>query len=152
MLSSKERPRKLTLLGSDGASYIFLCKKEVKGDMRKNSRMMEFASVINRMLKKKPDSRLRQLRMRTFSVLPLTEECGVIEWINNTHNFRLLVKDMHERNGIVLHHKDVRTLYQYVNDERKRRKDKEAAADALNPRTPTQLGRRERSGVPPMLS
>ena len=139
VLGSKERPRKLTLLGSDGASYIFLCKKEVKGDMRKNSRMMEFASVINRMLKKKPDSRLRQLRMRTFSVLPLTEECGVIEWINNTHNFRLLVKDMHERNGIALHHKEVRSLYQYVNDERKRRKDKEAAADAINPRTPAQM-------------
>jgi serine/threonine-protein kinase ATR len=51
ILKSKEKPKKLTILGSDGHTYAFLCKKEVKGDMRKNSRMMEFNTVVNRLLK-----------------------------------------------------------------------------------------------------
>ena len=40
------------MIGNDGKYYIFLCKKEERGDMRKNSRMMEFSTVINRLLKK----------------------------------------------------------------------------------------------------
>ena len=123
VLTSKERPRKLTVLGSDGNRYIFLCKKEVKGDMRKNSRMMEFCSVVNRLLKKDNESRGRQLRLRTFSVLPLTEECGVIEWVPYTYNFRMLVKEMQERNGIVMHSADIKRRYQQVNEERKKRKE-----------------------------
>ena len=123
VLTSKERPRKLTVLGSDGHRYIFLCKKEVKGDMRKNSRMMEFCSVVNRLLKKDNESRGRQLRLRTFSVLPLTEECGVIEWVPHTYNFRMLVKEMQERNGIVMHSGDIKRRYQQVNEERKKRKE-----------------------------
>ena len=123
ILSSKERPRKLAVLGSDGLRYVFLCKKEVKGDMRKNSRMMEFSSVVNRLLRKAADSRVRALRLRTFSVLPLTEECGLIEWVPHTHNFRMLVKEMHERSGIVMHSADIKRLYQGVNEERRRRKE-----------------------------
>lgn len=74
VLKSKERPKKLTVMGSDGRAYSFLCKKEIKGDMRKNSRMMECNTVVNRLLREHPDSRSRQLALRTFSVLPMSEE------------------------------------------------------------------------------
>jgi len=74
VLKSKEKPKKLTMMGTDGLQYSFLCKREVKGDMRKNSRMMEFSSVVNRLLREHADSRSRQLSLRTFSVLPMSEE------------------------------------------------------------------------------
>ena len=141
ILSSKEKPRKLTVLGSDGLRYVFLCKKEVKGDMRKNSRMMDFCTVVNRLLKKNNDSRARQLRLRTFSVLPLTEECGLIEWVPLTFNFRMLVKEMHERSGIHMQSAEIKRLYLGVNEERKKRKEaREAEASSSS---------KSRDSIPP---
>lgn len=87
VLKSKERPKKLTIRGSDGKPYAFLCKKEARGDMRKNSRMMEVASVVNRLLQRDSDARRRKLQVRTFSVLPLSEECGLIEWVPFTTGY-----------------------------------------------------------------
>ncbi len=45
---SKERPKKITAIGSDGNRYHFLCKMERKGDLRKDSRLMECCTVVNR--------------------------------------------------------------------------------------------------------
>ena len=45
-LRTKEKPRKLQIRGSDGKIYTFLCKTEVRGDMRKNSRMMEVCVCV----------------------------------------------------------------------------------------------------------
>jgi serine/threonine-protein kinase ATR len=111
VLKSKEKPKKLTMLGSDGATYSFLCKREVKGDMRKNSRMMEFASVVNRLLREHADSRSRQLALRTFSVLPMSEECGLIEWVPNTTGFRHLVKQVHDENDILTCFSTIKRMY-----------------------------------------
>ncbi|CAE7339383.1 rad3 [Symbiodinium sp. KB8] len=47
-----EKPKKLTFLGSDGQQYPFLCKAEKRGDLRKDSRLMEFAVMVNQLLAK----------------------------------------------------------------------------------------------------
>lgn len=99
ILPSKEKPRQARFLGSDGSYHLFLCKVEGEGalstscglrvpscfyaansgDMRKNSRMMEVANVVNRLFRASPDSRRRRLRLRTYAVMPLREDCGIIE-------------------------------------------------------------------------
>ena len=61
IMASLQKPRKITILGSDGRDYIFLCKP--KDDLRKDCRLMEFNSMINMLLKKDPDARRRNLRM-----------------------------------------------------------------------------------------
>ena len=48
VMSSKEKPKKLTVLGSDGVKYNFLCKQERKGDLRKDARLMETNALVNR--------------------------------------------------------------------------------------------------------
>ena len=60
IMNSLQRPKKITLVGSNGADYLFLCKP--KDDLRKDCRMMEFNQMINKLLKKHPDSRRRNLR------------------------------------------------------------------------------------------
>lgn len=112
VLKSKEKPKKLSVLGNDGRIYAFLCKKEIKGDMRKNSRMMEFNTVVNRLLKESGDSRTRHLSLRTFSVLPMTEECGLIEWVPNTTGFRHLVRQTHDEEGIQTCFITIKKLYE----------------------------------------
>ncbi len=48
VMASKEKPKKLTAVGSDGRKYNFLCKMERKGDLRKDARLMETNSLVNR--------------------------------------------------------------------------------------------------------
>lgn len=64
-MPSKEKPKKVAMLGSDGLRYNFLCKIERKGDLRKDARMMEFNSMVNRLLIKDVEGRKRKLRLRT---------------------------------------------------------------------------------------
>ncbi|KAH8919600.1 hypothetical protein BT69DRAFT_1266476 [Atractiella rhizophila] len=82
VMSSLQKPRRITVVGSDGNSYAFLCKP--KDDLRKDARLMEFNSMINKLLKKDAESRKRRLYIRTYSVVTLNEECGLIEWVGNT--------------------------------------------------------------------
>lgn len=48
VISSKEKPKKITMLSKSGRSHTFLCKAEKRGDLRKDSRMMEFNTMVNR--------------------------------------------------------------------------------------------------------
>jgi serine/threonine-protein kinase ATR len=50
------------LLGSDGARYAFLAKP--RDDLRKDSRMMEAAGLINRLFAQEPAARRRNLHIR----------------------------------------------------------------------------------------
>ena len=59
--------------------YPFLCKP--KDDLRKDARMMELMTAVNRMLFKSSSCRRRRLAVRCYSVVPLDQECGLIEWV-----------------------------------------------------------------------
>ena len=104
VLSSLQKPKKLTVIGSDGHEYAFLCKP--KDDLRKDLRMMEFTTMLNRLLARDPSSRKRRLYLRTFAVIPLTEDCGLIEWVPNTTGLRHVLQALYVQDG--LYHK--RTL------------------------------------------
>ncbi|XP_034681323.1 serine/threonine-protein kinase ATR isoform X6 [Vitis riparia] len=93
ILSSLQRPKKIVLLGSDGVQRPFLCKP--KDDLRKDARMMEFTAMINRLLSKYPESRRRKLYIRTFAVIPLTEDCGMVEWVPHTRGLRHILQDIY---------------------------------------------------------
>ncbi|PQQ14473.1 serine/threonine-protein kinase ATR isoform X1 [Prunus yedoensis var. nudiflora] len=93
ILSSLQRPKKIVLMGSDGIERPFLCKP--KDDLRKDARMMEFTAMINRLLSKYPESRRRKLYIRTFAVIPLTEDCGMVEWVSHTRGLRHILQDIY---------------------------------------------------------
>ena len=64
-MNSLQKPRKITVRGTDGVRYPFLVKP--KDDLRKDSRLMEFNSIINKLLKKDAESGRRQLCKYLFS-------------------------------------------------------------------------------------
>ncbi|XP_041996259.1 serine/threonine-protein kinase ATR-like isoform X2 [Salvia splendens] len=97
ILSSLQRPKKVILIGSDGKQHPFLCKP--KDDLRKDARMMEFNTMINRLLSKNPESRRRKLYIRTFAVIPLTEDCGMVEWVPHTRGLRHILQDIYISSG-----------------------------------------------------
>lgn len=59
VLSSLQKPRKISIRGSDGKIYSLLCKP--KDDLRKDQRLMEFNNMINRFLKRDVESSKRRM-------------------------------------------------------------------------------------------
>lgn len=100
-MHSKEKPKKLTVLASDGRQYFFLCKQEKRGDLRKDQRMMEFGLLINRLFAKDAEARRRALRLRTFAVVTLKEDCGLLQWVPDTTAFRNEVTRAYASSGLL---------------------------------------------------
>ncbi|ELT94946.1 hypothetical protein CAPTEDRAFT_164972 [Capitella teleta] len=98
ILPSLQKPKKLTLRGSDGRLYIVLCKP--KDDLRKDARLMEFNGLINKCLRKDAEARRRGLYIRTYSVIPLNEECGILEWVNHVHGLRNILLKIYKERGL----------------------------------------------------
>ncbi|KAG9017962.1 serine/threonine-protein kinase M1 [Tulasnella sp. 427] len=109
IMKSLQKPRKLTVMGSDGTTYNFLCKP--KDDLRKDARLMDFNSIINKLLKTNSESRRRRLHIRTYSVVPLNEECGLIEWVPNTTGFRHILEKLYSARGISIFARDMTDEY-----------------------------------------
>ena len=58
-MNSLAKPKKMSILGSNGHVYTFLGKKD---DLRKDGRLMDFDSILNKLLKSDSEARRRQLR------------------------------------------------------------------------------------------
>ena len=108
IMPSLQKPRKITIIGSDGRDYIFLCKP--KDDLRKDSRLMEFNSMLNKLFLKDPESRRRRLKIRTYSVVPLNEECGLIEWVPNTTGLRHILNKLYKAKGLGISTSELKKL------------------------------------------
>uniref|UniRef100_A0A672JHL5 Serine/threonine-protein kinase ATR n=1 Tax=Salarias fasciatus TaxID=181472 RepID=A0A672JHL5_SALFA len=108
ILASLQKPKKIGLKGSDGRSYTMMCKP--KDDLRKDCRLMEFNCLINKCLRKDAESRRRELHIRTYAVIPLNEECGIIEWVNNTAGLRHILTKLYKERGVYLSGKELRKL------------------------------------------
>jgi serine/threonine-protein kinase ATR len=63
---------------------------------------MEFNGIVNRLLQKTSQGRKRKLRLRTYAVICLNEECGVLEWVPHTTGYRQ-VRNKHFIAILVLH-------------------------------------------------
>ncbi|XP_048190897.1 serine/threonine-protein kinase ATR isoform X2 [Perognathus longimembris pacificus] len=106
ILPSLQKPKKISIKGSDGKLYIMMCKP--KDDLRKDCRLMEFNSLINKSLRKDAESRRRELHIRTYAVIPLNDESGIIEWVNNTAGLRPILTKLYKEKGVYMTGKELR--------------------------------------------
>ncbi|KGO59126.1 PIK-related kinase, FATC [Penicillium expansum] len=106
ILNSLQKPRKISLRGSDGKIYNALCKP--KDDLRKDQRLMEFNNMINRFLKRDVESSKRRMYIKTYAVTPLNEECGLIEWVDNLRTLREIVIKLLRERGISPNYNEIR--------------------------------------------
>ncbi|KAI9709715.1 MAG: serine/threonine-protein kinase M1 [Bogoriella megaspora] len=127
VLSSLQRPRKLNVRGTDGKTYGLLCKP--KDDLRKDQRLMEFNTMINRALKRDAEASKRRLYIKTYAVTPLNEECGAIEWVEGLKPIRDIIYHSYRNRGVKVDYNEIRqflntaisdgsddTLHQYWNE------------------------------------
>ncbi|GIK07921.1 serine/threonine-protein kinase M1 [Aspergillus viridinutans] len=111
VLNSLQKPRKISIRGSDGKIYNVLCKP--KDDLRKDQRLMEFNNTINRFLKRDVESSKRRMYIKTYAVTPLNEECGLIEWVDNLRTLREIIIKLLKERGIMPNYNEIR---HYLNE------------------------------------
>lgn len=100
VLASKQRPRRMSLLGSDGVSYTFLLKGHE--DIRQDERVMQLFSLINTLLSKDADSFKRHLNIIRFPAIPLSQSSGLIGWIQGSDTLHALIKEYRDQRSILL--------------------------------------------------
>ncbi|XP_059610309.1 serine/threonine-protein kinase ATR-like [Phlebotomus argentipes] len=108
VLRSMQKPRKVVLLADDGLEYSVLMKP--KDDLRKDFRLMEFNAVVKQYLKQDPEARQRRLGIRTYAVLPLNEECGIIEWVSNLTTLRSILLDIYKCKNLTTDQSDLKRI------------------------------------------
>lgn len=132
ILMSLQKPRKVVFRGSDGKDYTVMLKP--KDDLRKDFRLMEFDAVVKQYLHQDPDARHRRLGIRTYAVLPLNEECGLIEWLHNLQAFRQILMGFYKQRSLGMHAKELRSNACQVRDPPE--KKREIFLKTLLPRHP----------------
>ncbi|BBN09596.1 serine/threonine-protein kinase SMG1 [Marchantia polymorpha subsp. ruderalis] len=81
ILATKTKPKKLSMLGSDGERYTYLLKG--REDLRLDARIMQLLHAVNGMLQAHSPTRRRGLSVRYYSVTPISGRAGLIQWVNN---------------------------------------------------------------------
>ena len=100
VISSKQRPRRMTMVGSDGKLYRFLLKGHE--DLRQDERVMQLFGLINVCLENDRSAKTRGLSIVRYSVLPLSNNSGLIGWVENCDTISQLIKQYRESKGILL--------------------------------------------------
>ncbi|PVU91733.1 hypothetical protein BB561_004248 [Smittium simulii] len=98
--SSKQRPRRLQVAGSDGKLYTFLLKGHE--DLKQDERVMQLFDLINNLLNRDPETSRRHLSIERFPVIPLSPESGLIGFYPDCDTLHSLIKSYRESRNIVI--------------------------------------------------
>lgn len=100
VIPSKQRPRKMTLRGSDGTGYTYALKGHE--DIRQDERVMQLFGLVNTLLNNDSESFKRHLNIQPFPATPLSQNSGMLGWVPNSDTLHNLIKDYREARRILL--------------------------------------------------
>ncbi len=87
--NTKQRPRKLSILGSDGNMYVYILKAHE--DLRQDERVMQFFSLANSLLSKRIET--KALNIETYPIIPLSPSSGLIGFVPHSDTIHQLITD-----------------------------------------------------------
>lgn len=88
-MASLRKPKCIVLHGSDQRDYRFLAKGGE--DLRMDQRVQILFGSMGRALHAHAPASKRDLGLRTYAVLPLSEHVGIIEWVPDTETLKGLI-------------------------------------------------------------
>lgn len=100
VITSKQRPRKISMFGSNGCEYVFLLKGHE--DLRQDERVMQIFGLVNNLLLKNNETARRDLAIQRYSVIPLSQNSGLLEWLLNCDTLHSLIREYREKKKISL--------------------------------------------------
>ncbi|KAK1275660.1 Serine/threonine-protein kinase TOR [Acorus gramineus] len=95
ILSTKTRPKKLVILGSDGQKYTYLLKG--REDLRLDARIMQLLQAINSFIHSDTQTNSQSLAIRYYSVTPISGRAGLIQWVDNVMSIYSVFKAWQHR-------------------------------------------------------
>lgn len=98
IISSKQRPRVITIVGSDGFSHMFLLKGNE--DLRMDERVMQLFGLVNGLLHLDEDTSKLGLEIQRYAVVPLPSTSGIVEWVPQTDTLHRLIEEYRESRNI----------------------------------------------------
>lgn len=100
VIPSKQRPRKMSLRGSDGIQYTYVLKGHE--DIRQDERVMQLFGLVNTLLNDDTESFKRHLNIQPFPAIPLSQNSGLLGWVPNSDTLHNLIKEYRESRRILL--------------------------------------------------
>ncbi|KAL5705931.1 non-specific serine/threonine protein kinase [Ranunculus cassubicifolius] len=100
VITSKQRPRKLTIHGSDGEDYAFLLKGHE--DLRQDERVMQLFGLVNTLLQNSRKTGEKDLSIQRYDVIPLSPNSGLIGWVPNCDTLHHLIREYRDARKITL--------------------------------------------------
>ncbi|XP_044490228.1 serine/threonine-protein kinase TOR-like isoform X2 [Mangifera indica] len=100
VITSKQRPRKLTIHGSDGEDYAFLLKGHE--DLRQDERVMQLFGLVNTLLENSRKTAEKDLSIQRYAVIPLSPNSGLIGWVPNCDTLHYLIREYRDARKITL--------------------------------------------------
>ena len=100
VITSKQRPRKLTIKGSDGNDYTYVLKGHE--DLRQDERVMQLFRLVNNLLALDPETFKRHLAIQRYSVIPLSPNSGLLGWVRTSDTLHSLIREYRESRKILL--------------------------------------------------
>lgn len=95
ILSTKTKPKKLVIHGSDGQKYTYLLKG--REDLRLDARIMQLLQAINGIMHSSSAARKHLLAIRYYSVTPISGQAGLIQWVDNVISIYSVFKSWQNR-------------------------------------------------------
>ncbi|EPS36508.1 hypothetical protein H072_9938 [Dactylellina haptotyla CBS 200.50] len=100
VISSKQRPRKLSIKGSDGIMYQYVLKGHE--DLRQDERVMQLFGLVNTLLSVDSECFKRHLNIQRYSIIPLSQNSGLMGWVPHSDTLHVLIREYRESRKILL--------------------------------------------------
>jgi FKBP12-rapamycin complex-associated protein len=100
VITSKQRPRKLSITGDNGKEYMFLLKGHE--DLRQDERVMQLFRLVNTLLANDAVTFKRHLSIQRYEVIPLSTNSGLIGWVPYGDTLHTLIREYREKKKILL--------------------------------------------------
>ncbi|CAN6610146.1 serine/threonine-protein kinase Tor2p [Trichomonascus vanleenenianus] len=94
VISSKQRPRKLTCRGNDGKDYTYILKGHE--DIRQDNLVMQLFGLVNTLLTDDPDCFKRHLNIQQYPAIPLSPKSGLLGFVPHSDTFHQLIREYRE--------------------------------------------------------
>ncbi|XP_063386594.1 serine/threonine-protein kinase mTor-like [Cydia fagiglandana] len=98
VIKSKQRPRRLTIQGSDGKQYMFLLKGHE--DLRQDERVMQLFGLVNALLQADTNTYRHDLAIQRYAVIPLSPNSGLIGWVPQCDTLYNLIIDYRDKKNV----------------------------------------------------
>uniref|UniRef100_A0A1I7S743 Non-specific serine/threonine protein kinase n=1 Tax=Bursaphelenchus xylophilus TaxID=6326 RepID=A0A1I7S743_BURXY len=89
VLPTKTRPKKLSIVDNAGERHVYLCKGQE--DLRLDERISGLLSLCNAVFRKGEV----QFKCRNYSVIPLSDRTGLIQWVSGASSIYQVYKNWH---------------------------------------------------------